>query len=229
MSKDAYAWAGLAVAIAEIDNHVRQSRQVSPFESRVEDAGILAALFAAVRDSRVVLRRSYSELPTVGKRVRLLDGLRVTGGAVGFSSPPNPESYPIARDEFIFAVISSLIFGNIFPDENVSGDWLQKTINQVVSDGHQELTNQGLINDPILETALGFAILGMIPFSITKQTEKGRVVHQKIRAALWQYERTIGPRGRADTDMRFEVARIARVLKAGAVSAFHEATKSDDD
>ena len=43
-----------------------------------------------------------------------------------------------------------------------------------IQSGYKQLWNTGLITDPFIEVSMGLAILGFVPFSITKRTEKGR-------------------------------------------------------
>jgi hypothetical protein len=102
------------------------------------------------------------------------------------------------------------------------------SFNTRMRDGYRFLHETGLITDPIIETILGLAILPFVPFSIVKRTKNGRVVHRKIRAALWKYERAKRA-GVVETNLTFEAARIAKVIKCSLVAGWHEATKDEGD
>jgi hypothetical protein len=102
-------------------------------------------------------------------------------------------------------------------------------LNSIIINGYRELLNAGLITDPVIETVLGLAILSFMPFSIVKRTKNGRIVYRKVQAALWKYERAKRSGGAAETNLTLEAARIAKALKVGLISAYHEATKGAGD
>jgi hypothetical protein len=95
--------------------------------------------------------------------------------------------------------------------------------------GNFRLIRAELITDPVIEATLALAILPFVPFSIVKRTQKGRIVYRKIQAGLWKYERSKKAGGDTQVQLTFEAARIAKVIKAGLVAAYHETTKGEGD
>lgn len=85
-----------------------------------------------------------------------------------------------------------------------------------------ELERRDLIVDPILEIGLGAAVLGLVPVSFTHKTKNGKLAHLKLRAALWRYERK-RVRDEVETNVTFEAARLAKLLKGKLVELFHDA------
>lgn len=54
-----------------------------------------------------------------------------------------------------------------------------------------------------------------MPFLIVKRTKSGNVVYRKLRPALWKSESRKRSGGTVETNVTFEVARIAKALKTG--------------
>jgi hypothetical protein len=69
----------------------------------------------------------------------------------------------------------------------------------------------------------------MVPFSYVKRTKKGQLEYRKIQAAGWKYEWSRKRGGELQTNLTFEVVRIAKAVKVGIVAAYHQATKGEGD
>jgi hypothetical protein len=101
-----------------------------------------------------------------------------------------------------------------------------RLVDEAIETGYNELLLADLITDPIIETTLALAILPFVPFSIVKRTQKGQVVYRKLQAFAWKWEQVRLRGGTIQTNLTFEVARIANAIKVGLTAAIHETTKS---
>jgi hypothetical protein len=104
-----------------------------------------------------------------------------------------------------------------------------RNVDKNIDVGYQTCLDLNLISDPVIEMTMGLAILGLVPFSIVKRTKDGEVVYKKIQAGLWKYEREKRRGGIEHTSVSFTAARIARAMKTGLISAWHDATKDEGD
>jgi hypothetical protein len=209
-SKDAYAWATIATALAE----------ATP---RIEDVSVETALFASIAEHRPAIV-SYAKCPSwnlfledvsVRDLARLIQWSvwqrlepsadKQAGLAQGVENPST--AYDVHR--FTHSALAS------FTDK--------------ISSGYQSLIDAELITDPIIETSLALAVLGVTPFSIVKRTRRGQVIYRKLQAGLWKYERKRNVTGDIETNVTFEAARIARAIKVGLIAAWHSATKGEGD
>jgi hypothetical protein len=203
-SKDAFLWAGFAISI------------VKSAEERIEDIELLASLYDAVRLHHQAVRASFAALPS-------LEFQRPT--------PTNPSSLKprLGRGSDICSIVISSFVQDLLFRKHMSPRRLlnEELINSAIPYGYNELLEKDLITDPILEG--GLAILGFVPFSIVKKTTKGQAAYLRVRAALWSYERKRTTGGSTEIQLKWEIARIAKTLKVGIMSAFHEATKDGGD
>jgi hypothetical protein len=222
-SKDAYLWAGIAFAIAKFSSAAISPNPPSPTGARrLEDIDILASLYAAVGRWRPELQKSYGSLPS----------LQPDDAKRRKDAPPSQQFFPFQPQirptytvcsNVIGTFINSLSHMQFLPKNGLNGD----DVNKAITDGYRELMEKDLITDPILEG--GLAILGFVPFSVTKKTGKGQAQYLRIRALLWSYERKRTQAGHTEVQFKWEVARIAKAIKSGLASAFHEATKEGGD
>jgi hypothetical protein len=207
-SKDAFPWAGLAFSIAEAAS------------GRLEDIEVLASLYEAVRRTHPDLTYSYQHLPSLVYKPQTSTELV----EFSLSSPRPPVSY-------ISRVMSDFV-KDLVDRKQISLERLNAgSANKAIEDGYKELVAKGLIIDPIflggLEVPL--AILGLIPFSVTRKTAKGQTTYLRVKAGLWSYQRNRTKGGPIEVQFKWEVARIAKNLKRALVAAFDEITKDGGD
>ena len=211
-SKDAYVWAAVAAFLADVyENSGSVERE------RLSDVGIVSALYSATARTQHRLEGHYGTIP----KLDLDKGDEKRPPSFRIYGPHNNRG-KMAEDVllgFLDAVVP-------FMSDRRE---IVERINSAMTEGYRELLGRELISDPILEAGLTFAILSVIPFSMTRRTYKGRRVYLRVRAAPWEYEKRRRPGGEERVEVRFETARIARVIKTGTVAAFHEATKTAGD
>jgi hypothetical protein len=206
MSKDAYLWAGVASVIAQ--------------------------------HSSIRLAKLPTDIEIYKKLYEIISGYWILGGTLSGNSlihvekPSNPlfaKHIYVINDEILRSsvLVEDLLEAFLVPPINYED--LRIDLNANIHQGYEQLLRANLISDPVIEAALGIAILGCLPFSIVKRTRNGNVVYRKLQAALWKYERQKRSGGLTETNVTFEAARIAKALKTGLVAAYHEATKNAGD
>ena len=249
-SKSAYVWAGLAVALAQVN------KKYSSIERRIDipsDFDIHKKIYEGLasyvnrpgpelewaagpdkppppRSPEPPVRSYSSEVPLLfptssGELPQLTaEGLpQLTSGDLPQPGVP----FTIHAPEPDIRTVSNIIesFLKTFVPQSIDYSILLSDINSSIDDGYRYLVRAGLITDPVIEATLALAILGLFPFSIVKRTNKGQVVYRKFQAALWKYEHDKRAGGVIETNLTFEAARIAKALKVGLISAYNEATK----
>jgi hypothetical protein len=197
-------WAGVAVLIAKVSSGAFPG--VAWPRKNLDDIELLATLYQVVSDHRETLRENYTTTPT----------LHLNSSATGLQCSLAPQENECVR------VLDDLL-QKLFPVYPRNECVME--INRAINAGYQELIKSGLLTDPIIETSIALAILSFVPFSMTRRTKKGRLAYLKMRSAIWSYERQRTTGGEVRTDWRFEAARIAKALKSGVATAFHELTK----
>jgi hypothetical protein len=217
-SKDAYIWAGISVWIAQLAN-------LGLTTTSLDDVQIHAELYKAVANS--VKKASTPKLPLLELSDILSESPTPQSGLLSLAIRTREYASEGIGLEILRTFLLSIIDSGT-PPENVILRAIVD-INEIVNLGYDELLTAGLISDPVIDYHLAIAILSFLPFSISTRTHKGRVVYRKIQATLWKYKRERLSGGDIQTNLTFEVARIARAIKIGLTVAYHEATKGAGD
>jgi hypothetical protein len=215
-SKGAYIWAGVALFIAI----TAQDKGIE-----IEDINIHAAIYSAIARNKLLICRKNQSIPGFswdGPFIKVLNSI-YEGADESYLC------YKTIRDMLETIGLVSERDRVTLSTRDDDGIDLSKKVNSFIGLGYQELIHEALIIDPIIETTLGLAILSMLPFSYVKRTKKGQLEYKKIQAAAWKYERLRKSGGGVQTNLTFEAARIAKVLKVGIVAAYHQATKGEGD
>jgi hypothetical protein len=85
------------------------------------------------------------------------------------------------------------------------------------------LIHKGFVEDPLTVAVGGLAmvVMGLIPVSFTRQTEKGGQELLRITSLFYQYEQSLKD-GLKTVDVRFNLLALVKAFHAGASSAFTE-------
>lgn len=212
-SKDAYFWAAVAVALAQADlepqmNASDPGSPVSYFPPHLQAIDVAAALNAAIISRADAIRNHYSS----SRRLRF----HANPAGVFLVEEPRGE---MAIERALGLVV--VVFLNSLRHRARVGI---EDVNNALHDVRgavEELERRDLVVDPILEVGLGAAVLGLVPFSFTHKTKNGKLAHLKLQAALWKYERKRA-RDEVETNVTFEAARLAKILKGKLVELFHD-------
>jgi hypothetical protein len=228
-SKSAYIWAGLSTIIA------RYTTQQS--YNRIEDVTLHAAIYAAVAEQSSLSERTITDQPPI---------FQVSQTSAESDIIPTRRYTSHDNDADIASALILSILDNLGiitsqkyeqnptprkttrPSQSVPLG-ISKEINSSVSVGYKELRENHFIVDPVIETTIGLAIMSLIPFKYVKKTKRGQIAYRKIQAGAWKYEWSRKAGGHVQTQLTFEVARIAKALKIGVVAAYHEAAKGEGD
>jgi hypothetical protein len=170
---------------------------------RVDDLGIQTAIYTSV--------------------VRNIESVSHSNNLPSFDHKNKSVQY-VNEASVSYSIVNSLLLNINLPK---MGE--QHYLDEIIQSGYAELLGKALIVDPVIETTLGLAILSLVPFSFVKRTKRGQLEYQKIQAAAWKYEWSRKRGGDVQTNLTFEVARIAKALKVGIVAAYHHATSSEGD
>lgn len=91
---------------------------------------------------------------------------------------------------------------------------------------YSSLIDRQYIEDPVITTLFGWpiALIGLIPYSFTKRTRRGKVIYRKIESLFWRYEmrETAGER---QQHFYLKILKYLRALKR----AFVEDTEDEVD
>src|SRR4051794_4926040 len=204
-SKDAFLWAGIAASLAET---VTRGHRLSDIE-------ITSAIYRSVSENRIRAATSTKSLPKFG--------LELTPDGLNFDTKETADLRQSVGTNILTLLIENLLgHGVTLPSFLVDS-------NDNIETGYTKCMEMDLISDPIIETTLGIAILGFIPFSFVKKTRKGHLVYRKIRSGLWKYEKQKNKDGDWETNVTFEATRIARAIKIGITHAYNDATKGESE
>ena len=209
-SKDSFVWAALAAHIVE------QSGR-----KRIEDINIQSSVYTALASCRLVVDDYLSSPP----KIRLGPTKPNIPGRVPVNPHTTIEVEPLSAHD-IYALIAKQILTELGVDSGQRGLPIDE-LNDLIDVGFKDLITRDLITDPVIEGAIFLAVMGLVPFNFVKRTDKGEVEYRKIRAALWQYERS-RKRGKVETKVNLEVVRIAKALKAALTAGFHQIASGDD-
>lgn len=91
----------------------------------------------------------------------------------------------------------------------------------ITNRGYTGLLDAQLIEDPPVLTVgvLSLAVLGLLPYSFTRQTAKGRTLLLKFDSMFMSYERST-KQGITTTDVKFRLWRVMRAFYRFAASGF---------
>jgi len=196
-SKRSFYWAALCSMIA-----ARVKEDGYP----ISDIDLISRIYNAVSAYAVTLADDHEEIPDP-------------------DTLPHP-GLPFAHFGGIVesAVMEYLIRSLIFESHTDDVSALFRQLANITRDAYNELVARKLITDPVIETAIGVAILGLVPFKIVKKTKKGKATYTRIRAALYDY--AFEKRASSTSfNINLEVARIAKTFKEALVAAYDAVLK----
>jgi hypothetical protein len=206
-SKDSFVWAAVAAYIAMNS----QAKRIASIE-------IQSAVYSAVNGYSALIEGNSSDIPFIRTPI-----------SIGIDSNSRQTAISGLDQYGIFSILANEILHSLEITKGPRSVPLpEDELNTIIQSGYQELLAKELLIDPVIEATIGLAVLGFIPFSFVKRTNKGQLEYRKIQATLWKYEMS-RKRSGVETNITFEVARIAKALKAALVAGFHQINSSESD
>lgn len=165
-----------------------------------------AALLSAIAESELIIQPAT-----------LLDTIRQEFEAQDLKLAMPGELVTSTAGRSVFKGVAKRL---LFPSPSDIDDWYEGVTTNA-NQTYQSLVKGGFIEDPfsIIAGGVAMVVLGLVPVSFTRLTQKGEQVLMRLKAAFWEYERS-NKGGLETVDVRFRLFTLIGAFYAGARRGF---------